>query len=418
MKKEEQILIIGGGITGLFCAYYLVREGFPVTIVEKEEIEIGCSMGNAGMIVPSHFIPLAAPGVVKKGLKWMLDGESPFYIRPRLNMDLLRWGLQFIRSSNARHVDQSASVLRDLNLESKKLYREFRESGFDFGLEEKGILMLYKTSMGEEDEGKTAEFANELGVEAKMLSSREVEEMNPGIEMDVLGAAYYPQDAHLYPNILVAKLKEFLENSGVRILEHTRVLDFHHQEGHIKQVSTSAGEIKADQVVVAAGSWSGLIARKLGIYLPMQGGKGYSVMMEDEAYASMIPAILTEAKVTLTPMGGSLRIGGTLEIAGMDESVNMRRVKGLLESVPHYYPGIRPQLPEAATEVWRGLRPCSPDGLPYLGYTTKFNNLLFATGHAMMGVSLGPVTGKIISNLILGRPVPVPIDLLRAERFA
>ncbi|MDX2249780.1 MAG: FAD-dependent oxidoreductase [Bacteroidia bacterium] len=419
MGQNKKILIIGGGVIGLFCAWFLREEGFEVTIIEREAMEEGCSSGNAGMIVPSHFIPLAAPGVVRQGFRWMMNPESPFYIRPRADMDLLTWGWRFIRAANAAHVQKSIPLLRDLNLESKRLYQVLnKKEGFDFGWGEKGILMLFRTEKAEEEESKTAEKANEIGIKAQIFSPGEVQALEPGVKMDIRGAAYYPGDAHLYPLALIASLRKDLLFSGVKIFDQTEVGAIRVSGKKISRICTAAGDFEPDEVVIAAGSWSGKLAGLLGIGLPMQGGKGYSFMVEAEKNHPQIPAIMTEARVTVTPMNGQLRFGGTLEIAGEDRSVNLRRVRGIVRAIPQYFPEITPEMPAQPETIWRGLRPCSPDGLPYIGRSKKYQNLVFATGHAMMGVSLAPVTGRLIADILAGKKTSIPLDLLAPERYS
>ncbi|MEZ4827968.1 MAG: FAD-dependent oxidoreductase [Bacteroidia bacterium] len=416
---KKNVVITGGGIVGLCCAWFLSSAGFEVIILERESLEEGCSSGNAGMIVPSHFIPLAAPGVVRKGLRWMLNPESPFYIRPRADRDLLAWGWRFIRASNQGHVNRSIPLLRDLNLESRRLYKALSATeGFDFGWEEKGILMLYRTQKEGDSEANTAATANSIGIEARMLSADEVRAMEPGVEMDILGAAYYPGDAHLYPNALLISLRKLLLASGVKIFDQTEATAIRVEGNRISRICTPAGDFEPDEVVVAAGAWSGKLAASLGIYIPMQGGKGYSLMTEQMSDSPKIPSIMTEAKTTLTPMGGQLRFAGTLEIAGEDRSVNLRRVKGILNAIPQYYPNIRTEMPAEPEKIWRGLRPCSPDGLPYLGRSKQYRNLTFATGHAMMGVSLAPVTGKLIAAILSGEKTEIPLEMLAPERYS
>ena len=416
MKTQKHILIIGGGIIGLFSAFYLNRAGYRVTILEKNAPLDNCSLGNAGMIVPSHFVPLAAPGMVKKGLRWMFNPESPFYIKPRMDWDLISWGLKFIQAARPEKAEAAIPVLRDLNLESKKLYRELlQENLFDFAFKEEGILMLYKTEKAAEEEGKTAELANQIGIEAQILNRQEVEALDPNVTFDVLGAAYYPGDAHLYPNKLLENLSQYLVSKGVNIVYQTEITDIITDREHILQVKAGDQTYSPDLTVMAAGAWSGTLAKSLGITLPMQGGKGYSLTLDHFSPSPQIPAILTEAKVTVTPMENQLRFAGTLEIAGENLSVNMRRVKGLLSSVSRYYPQIDPEIP-VESKVWRGLRPCSPDGLPYIGYSHKYRNLIFATGHAMMGVSLAPVTGKLVSQLV-ERKNPEILKMLIPERY-
>jgi D-amino-acid dehydrogenase len=368
------------------------------------------------MIVPSHFVPLAAPGMVALGLKWMWNPESHFYIKPRLSWDLWSWCARFWRCANARHVERSAPLLRDLHLASRACYEEWAEAANNaFGLEKRGLLMLCKTQHVLDDEAKTAEQAHRLGIPAEILDARQTAALDPNIRMDIVGAVYFPKDCHLSPNRLMAWLGEQIEQMGVRIAWQTEVTGWHAKDRRI-QVRTNHGDFSADEYVLCGGSWSGAIVRDLRVRLPMQAGKGYSLTWANPRQLPQICAILTEARVAVTPMGSSLRFGGTMEIAGLNEYINPRRVHGIISAVSHYYPDITPQ-DFNGIEPWCGLRPCSPDGLPYLGRSHRYDNLVIATGHAMMGVSLGPITGRLVAEIVHDEKPTMDLALLSPDRF-
>jgi D-amino-acid dehydrogenase len=413
----KSVGIIGGGISGLFSAYYLLESGCQVTIIEQGDLRDGCSFGNAGMIVPSHIIPLAQPGMITKGMRWMLSSESPFYVKPRLNWGLMKWGYLFWKHSNEQHVQRSIPVLRDLSLLSRQLFQDIAKRGeFDFGWQEKGLFMLFKSEETRHEMQEEAKMANRAGIEAQILSSQEVQALEPDVRVEVAGAVYYPDDAHIYPNQLMAGLVAYLKNKGVRFLENHSVKDFAVQGNSVKSVVTSGGTFSFDDVVLAAGAWSPNLARKFGLSLPLQGGKGYSFVTDSITNGIRVPAIMLEARATATPMGGGLRFAGTLEVAGTDMSVNMNRVKGIHNSITNYYPDLKVPFPKKS-DVWRGLRPCSPDGLPYIGRLQRFPNVILATGHGMMGVSLGPATGQLVSELVSGKKPSVTIEAFEPTRF-
>lgn len=419
-NQKSKVIIIGGGVIGLCSAYFAQRAGLKVTVVEKgAPTHDSCSLGNAGMVVPSHFTPLAAPGMVAMGLKMLWNPESPFYIRPRLNLDLARWGWRFMRSCNADHVRRSAPLLRDLSLESRQLFEWFaEEEGLEFGLKQLGLLALFQTESAFEEEKHTAARANELGIPAEILSPSDIPSVEPNVEIDALGAVYYSKDCQLSPNRFVAELTRRLMGSGVEFLWETEIVDWEKQAGRIGGIRTASGQLlEADRFVLAGGSWSPITARKLGLRLPMQAGKGYSVTVDPVTPLPKVCSLLMEARVAVTPMGSGLRVGGTMEIAGLDPTVNPRRVDGILKALPKYYP----QLKKSSFEnrpVWTGFRPCSPDGLPYLGKSNSWDNLIIATGHAMMGLSLAPITGKLVGDLLSGQPWPLwEFDLLDPERY-
>ncbi len=414
---SKSILIIGGGVIGLCTAYYARQKGHHVTIVERGAPDHDCcSLGNAGLIVPSHFVPLAAPGMVSLGLRMMFNPESPFYVRPRLDADLLRWGWKFCRAANANHVKRAAPLLRDLLCASRRCFEELAQQwGNDFGLVQKGSLMLCKSERALEEEAKTAEMARALGIPAEVLTAQQTAEREPNVRMDVAGSVYFPLDCHLIPQQLLAQLTRALEESGATFCWSTEVTGWRVNGQRIEAAQTNRGELSADAYVLAAGSWSPHIVRGLGIRLPMQAGKGYSLTLPNPNQKPHLPCLLTEARVAVTPMGNALHFGGTMEIAGMDTSINPARVRGILKSVPQYFPDF--SLDDFRdVPAWCGLRPCSPDGLPYIGRFRHYTNLYAATGHAMMGVSLGPITGKLIAEILSDEQPSIRLERLSPER--
>lgn len=412
-----KIGIIGGGIIGLSSAFYLTKAGHQVTIIEQSDLKDGCSFGNAGMIVPSHIIPLAAPGMITKGIRWMFNSSSPFYVKPRLSGDLIRWGYYFYKNATKEHVAKSAPALKEISLLSKAMYQQLsKELPFDFGYHERGLLMLYQTKENEHEEAETAVLASKQGIEARVLSATEVQALEPDVKVNVRGGVYFPGDAHITPQAFVNQMIVHLKNHGVRINADTTVNDFQLENGKIKAIITDKGDFEFDEVIIATGSWSGIITSKLGISLPMQAGKGYSFTLPDIEKNVRVPSIFLEARVAVTPMGNTLRFGGTMEITGVDHHISMNRVKGIVDAIPNYYPELKVKMPKQ-NEVWHGLRPCSPDGLPYIGRSKRIPNLVLATGHSMMGLSLGPGTGKLVSEIISREKTSIDIGLFEPERF-
>lgn len=413
----SKVGILGSGIIGLSSAYYLSKAGHHVTIIDQSDLSDGCSHGNAGMIVPSHFIPLAAPGMISKGLRWMFNSTSPFYVKPRFDKELIKWGYHFYRSATKEHVQKSAPALKEISLLSKSLYREWKQQlPFDFGYDERGLLMLYQTKETEHEEAETAKLARNYGIEAHIISSSDVQNLEPDVEVNARGAVYFPGDAHLIPQDLVNHLISYLKDQGVQFQSATTILNFVTENQKVKIVNTDKGEFTFDEVVMALGSWSGKIGQQLNLNLPMQAGKGYSFLLNDVVKNVRVPSIFLEARVAVTPMANSLRFGGTMEIGGVDTSINMNRVKGIVDSIPNYYPEMKVSIPEKE-KVWHGLRPCSPDGLPYIGRSDKFKNLVIATGHSMMGLSLGPATGLLVSEIIDYKKSSMDIALFDPTRF-
>lgn len=412
-------VIAGGGIIGLSTAFYLNESGWEVTVVDQGDLTDNCSYGNMGMIVPSHFVPLAAPGMVSRGIRWMLDSRSPFYVRPSLSRSLIGWGLKFIKSANKDHVNRSARSLKDLNLLSRQLYEEWSaRPGFDFALENKGIIMYYRSEKTAEEEIHLAGKAREMGLDAVVLNKDELQKLEPDALPDVLGGVHYRCDAHLYPNKLMEHLKAVLTAQGTHFITGTHVSGFIKEKERIISVRTSGGELEADIVVMANGSWLPGLAAIAGLSVPLMPGKGYSITQRSPQTLLNIPAILCEARVAITPMDGHMRYGGTMEIGSItNNQVNMKRVQGIIRSVPSYFQNLKVAMPEK-NEVWYGFRPCSPDGLPYIGPAPEIANLFIAGGHAMMGLSLGPATGKVIAELVNGHAPSVDLSLFRPDRFS
>ncbi|MSU26955.1 MAG: FAD-dependent oxidoreductase [Pedosphaera sp.] len=418
-SDSKSILIIGGGVIGLSTAYYCARRGHHVTVIDRNsEQRDGCSFGNAGMVVPSHFVPLAAPGVVGTAFKWMWNPESPLYIKPRLNWDLISWGWKFMRAANAGHVQRSAPLIRDLSFASRDCFEELAAlPDNDFGLVKRGLVMLCQTQHGLDHEAKYAAQANELGIPAQVLDAKGLAKLDPDVTMNVAGGVYFPKDCHLSPNRFMAGLKRQCDGLGVKFVWSTDVTSFTHHAPRITSIRTKTAEIVADEFVLCGGSWSPLVAAELGLKLPMQAGKGYSLTLTKPRELPHLCSIFTEARVAVTPMGGTLRFGGTMEIAGLNEDINPARVRGIIKAAVKYFPKFTPE-DFAGIQPWHGLRPCSPDGMPYLGRTAKFSNLTIATGHAMMGLSLGPITGKLAGEILSGEKPSLNLTLLNPDRYA
>ncbi|WP_025762975.1 NAD(P)/FAD-dependent oxidoreductase [Dyadobacter tibetensis] len=417
MSSKGTALVIGGGIIGLSSAYYLLKDGWQIILMDKGDFDDNASQGNAGMLVPSHFIPLAAPGMVSKGIRWMFDSRSPFYVKPALDWSLFTWGMRFLRSATAAKVERASAPLRDYHLLSQRLYRDLQaEPDFDFSLQNKGILMLYKTDHAAQEELQVGAKARALGLDIDILNGKEVQVLEPHLKLDVLGAVHYRCDAHLNPAVLTSQLRAYLERKGAMLLSHAEVAGVRIDRGRVTQVSTADSNYDTDLLVMTGGAWLPALARMAGLNIPVMPGKGYSITEPVVGPALVHPALLVEAKVAVTPLGGWIRYGGTMELGAMDHRINMRRVEGIVQAVPHYYPELNPEVP-APEKIWYGYRPCSPDGLPYLGRAKGINNLIVAGGHGMMGISLGPATGKLVAELAAGRSTCISLDIYNPGRF-
>ena len=396
---SKNIIVIGGGIIGLSSAYYLQKEGHQVTIIDQSGLNGGASYVNAGYLSPSHLIPLSAPGVMKKGLKWMFNPSSPLYIKPRLEADFLQWAWAFNKSCNATHVERAAPVIRDISVLSQELYDDIKTAeNFSYHYDKKGLFMLCQTEKMLEEEVKAAELAQQLGLEAREVSKAEIKKIEPNVEINAIGAAYFKCDHHTTPHEFMKELKQHLKDTGVIFYINEKVEDLEVNRKEIVAVKTNKQTLKADEVVLAAGSWSNLLSKKLGLKLLLQAGKGYRINTERETGIT-IPAILAEAKAAVTPMNGFTRFAGTMEIAGINHNINKVRVEAIANAAKRYYPNIELTEEEKGNAAC-GLRPVSPDGLPYIGKSDKCKNLTIAAGHAMMGWSMGTGTGKLVSEII------------------
>lgn len=414
--RKNRVVILGGGVIGLCSAYYALKRGFQVTVVEREAAGgDNCSMGNAGMIVPSHFIPLAAPGMISKGLRWMFNPESPFYVRPRIDLGLAKWGWLFYRHSTAKHVAETRELLRDLNLESRRLFAELAAEE-DFGLQKRGMLMLCKTAKGLDEEAEVGAAAREIGLEAEVLDAAATRKLDPGITMDIAGAVYFPQDCHLDPARFMASLRKRVLALGGDIGSGVEIDGFEWRDGRIVAMTGGGQRFEGDEFILAAGSWTAELLGKVGVRLPLQAGKGYSLTLPNPPQLPQVCSIFVEAKVAITPMGGKLRFAGTMEVGGLDLSINPARVRGIVKSVHSYFPKFS-EADFEGVKPWAGLRPVSPDGIPYLGRPKGFSNLVVATGHAMMGLSLGPVSGRLVADLLEGKEPFRPIGGMAVGRF-
>jgi len=414
-----KVVVIGGGVIGLSSAYFLQEAGHSVTVIDQTDISNNCSYGNAGYVCPSHFVPLATPGIVKQGLKWMLNPESPFYVKPRLSWSLMQWGLKFMQMATPENVEKAAMPLKDFALVSQHWYEEWAKlPQFKFAYEHKGLLEIFQTDKVADHSHHLVKKAHELGLtDTRLLNQEELFALEPQHKMNAIGAVYFACDAHLYPNKLMKQLMEDLKSKGVEFCLGETVKSFEKENGKIKSVITDKNKYTPDAVVLATGSWSREMVQQLGITMPLMPGRGYSITLENSPYQTNYPSVLVEGRVALTPMDGNkMRFGGTMEITTTQAPPQMNRVVGVLKAVKKFFPEF--DIPTPSWEqVWYGYRPCSADGLPYLGRSRKIQNLVVATGHSMIGLSLGAGTGKLVAEIIDEKPTSIDISFYNPERF-
>jgi len=416
MSERLDAIVIGGGVIGAASAYYLAERGARVALVERGELCSGASYGNAGWIFPSHGAPLPGPGVVRQALRWLLDPESPFYVKPRLDLELARWLLGFARAATAKRAHETMVLNRELSLASLELCAELEaRPGVDFGFVRRGLLVLCETGAGLDDAHHELEGLRALGGEGSPLSAAEVAKLAPRVTGPIAGGVLFPVDAHVQPARLVSALAGLAAERGARILTGHDVLALEREGRRIARVRTTRGALAAGEIVIAGGAWSPGLVRGLGVRLPVQGAKGYSVTVRCPSDFGGTPLMLAESKVFVTPMETLLRFGGTLELAGLDLSVNLRRVRAVERAIARVLPGVEKS---EHVETWRGLRPLTPDDRPILGRPRALDNVVIATGHGMSGISQGVISGKLVAELCARERTTLDVSPFSPDRFA
>jgi D-amino-acid dehydrogenase len=409
------VVVVGGGVVGVCTAYSLNERGVRTTLIERGEICSGASHGNGGWIFPGDSSPIPGPGVIRQALPWLLDPESPLYIRPRLSLSLLRWLWRFRGACNETAVRESTRLRRALSLGSLERYAKLAElPSVAFGYQQRGLVLAYRERNAlREAERELSRLAAEGGV-AKWLSPGELCQRVPALSPDLAGGVEFPSDAHITPGDFVRGLAAEVERRGVSIETHTEVLAIDWSRRAPVCVHTTRGDFTADEVVLAAGAWTAELARDLGLRVPVEAAKGYSISVERPENHPEVPVMLAEAKVGITPMGSLLRFAGTLELAGLDLRVNRRRVDAILRATRTYMPGL---VSTPTLEIWRGLRPLTPDDLPILGRPAGTSGLILATGHGMSGISQGPMTGELIAQIATGEKPALDPAPFSPDRF-
>lgn len=416
MNSKHDVLIIGGGPVGLSCAYYLLKSGRKVTLLDAKEIGKGSGSGNAGHIVPSHIIPLAAPGVVTSALKWMLDpAHSPFGMKVSLDPKYISWLLQFVMACNDANVQRSIKPLNDLGqLSAKNFAQLIAEEKFDCSYQEKGLLFLYKTESAFSGGKHEGELMQKHGIPVSVYDKNKIHEVEPAALDDVIGGVHFTGDSHLNPGVFLKLLSERVRAMGAEMFENTPVTGFESTNEKITKVKTDAGDFEAKQIILAAGAFSPSVVRGLKINIPIQPARGFSLTMSATKQIPGHALILGERRVAVSPMGGVLRFTGRLELGNFSMMPNPVWIQRIENSAREYL-----HLDEKldVKETWAGLRPTTPDGMPIIGYSPRYSNLILATGHAMLGLSLAPGTGQVVAELVNGKETAFDLRPLKLERF-
>lgn len=418
MSNKFDVVIVGGGIIGLSCAHFLQKDGARVLVIDRGRYTEGASTGNAGMIVPSHIVPLSAPGVIANGIKWLMNPESPLYIKPSTDRHFMKWLWLFQKHCTPAHVRYAAPILRDLSLASSELLTQMCAlPGFaDVGLRHDGLLMLHNSDKAARANEELADMAEEVGLDVDRLDREGTLDLEPALKTQISGSVFFRQDTSIHPELLLRALEAHVRAGGVEIREG-EVTSMNLGERAVSSVISDGEELAADHFVLAAGSWTPHLTRPLGLNLPVQPAKGYSVTVpvehcDSDAFAPQlkIPCVVSDEKLSITPMPGCIRFGGMLALEGFDSSINERRVRPIRRQAELYCTNV------GDIQTWSGFRPASPDGLPYIGSLPKAPNVLVATGHGMMGVTHGPITGQLVAQLIARQTPSLKVEPFRANR--
>jgi D-amino-acid dehydrogenase len=416
MSERVEDLIIGGGAIGVCVAYNLARRGRRVVLLERDEICSGCSHGNAGWVTPCHATPIPGPGLVKQSLKWMLRSDSPFYIKPSLRPSLLSWLWKFSRHCNEAAMLKGLAGLAALHRHVVPETRELVESlSIDCEFQERGLYYVFDTEKGLEKGAEEMRLLNEAGIPGRLLDRDATLELEPVLKETIRGSVFYDSDADFVPDRYVKEIGARLPAAGVEVREQTSLDEFRLQGRRIESVVTSSGRLQPDNVVLAAGSWSIPLARRIGIKLPIEPGKGYSVTMKRQSGSPSRPIACMEAKVGVTPWKDSIRLAGTMEIAGFGQEINQVRVDAIVRGAQRFLPDLELKDVE---ETWVGLRPVCCDGLPIIGRSGKVENLFLATGHGMLGLTQAAVTARLIGELVAGEQTFIPAEPYSPDRFS
>lgn len=411
-----QVIIVGGGVIGASCAYYLQNSGWRVTVIDKGRFGYGCSHANCGFVCPSHVLPLAGPGAVKAGLKALFQPNGAFSIKPRLDLSLWSWLYRFARRCNERDMLEAGKAIQALLQSSRSLYAELMaQDEFDCEWETKGLLFAFAHEEALEHYAETDRLMrSQFGVGAKRLSNQEMLALEPALKPGLAGGFHYETDAHLRPDSLMTSWRWILQGMGVKLVEDCAVQSIVRENGRAKAVRTADGELKADAFVFSLGAWTPLLNRELGCKIPIQPGKGYSITMNRQARCPSTPLIFEEHRVAVTPWQSGYRLGSTMEFAGYDSTLNRSRLELLKAGAAVY---LQEPFCEPVEEEWFGWRPMTYDGKPIIDRTLSMSNVIIAAGHNMLGLSMAPATGKLVAELLNGERPHIDLAPYSLSRF-
>ena len=411
-EAAPDVLIVGGGAVGMMTAVELSRRGArPVLLERSPDLTAGCTVGSAGLLSPGHSTPLATPQSLRQGILYMFRRDSPFSLRPRPR--LVPWLIRYMAACTAARVREGTRILRELSVVSLEMHRALAAEGVDTGFTRRGAINVYESERAFVAGRREAAALEREGIHSQVLDLSEARALEPAIG-DVAGAVFYPDEAHCEPARFLRAVADAARAAGADVRTGVEVLGVRRRGRRIARVDTTAGAFVPNTVVLAAGVWSGVLARDLGLRIPLEGGKGYHVDLERTAGDPAIPIYLHEARVIATPFDGVLRLAGTLQLTGLDERIDESRVRATLDAGVRTLRGVRGR---PVVDVWGGIRPCTPDGLPIIGSPDEVTNLVVATGHAMKGLHLAPVTGRLVAEVLSGEQPSFNLAPMHPDRF-
>jgi D-amino-acid dehydrogenase len=416
MKGEPDVVIVGGGAIGVASAYYLALRGAHVVVLEAgPKLGGEASYGNAGLISPSHCIPLASPGLLRRIPRFMRPGGA-VYVRPRLSPALARFGFELARSCGRKRMLRGVRALRDLSRSSRDLVEDLSHDGLELGYERAGLMNVCRSEGAFEDLLRDVRLLRAEGFEPEVLDSAGARQREPLLREDIAGAVFWREDGHCDPSRLVAGLHTAAEGAGARFELQTPVTALERgADGSISAVRSASRVFRPRTVVLAAGAATPQLARMLGAKLPVEPGKGYHVQMPAGSATLHMPLIFQESVFAATPLGDRLRLAGTMEFVGWDLRPQRERSLRLLEEARGYLHGLDQRDDEV--EAWFGMRPCTPDTLPVIGFSGKTPGLIYATGHGMLGITLAAATGLGVAQLALDRRSSLDLEPFSARRY-
>ncbi len=414
--KGDQVLVIGGGVIGAMSAWYLTEKGYSVTVVDRDRFGAACSHGNCGYICPSHVLPLAQPGAIAKTLKAMTKPNSPFAIRPKASLDFISWFWKFYRQCEQEKMLRAGRFRHELLQSSMDLYRQLIEQEqIDCEWQEAGLLFVYDKEEEFESYSRMEELIKkEFGIGATSYDSRSLERFEPALKPGLGGAWHYEGDCHIRPDKFLSSIKARLEGRGTVFIDGCDIADFHTEAGGAKAVSSSLGSFEADHFVVATGAMTPLLNKHLGMRVPIQPGKGYSLTMPKPTLMPKVPIIFEDSHVAITPMETAYRIGSTMEFVGYDTSISRKRLKLLTDAAEKY---LHEPYSDSIEEEWFGWRPMTWDGRPIIDRSPRMSNVWIAAGHSMLGLSMATGTGKLIAEMIGEEDTHIDASGFSASRF-